>query len=220
MFQGNILKYSRGMTVASFYWGGRVSAMTLRVMLVDESPERAQVLEQTLRRQGYQVVASVATGQELRHSVAALKPDVIVIDIESPDRDTLEDMRCIHRDQPCPIVMFTHDDDSKKIREAIEAGVSAYVVDGLEPERIRPIVDAAIARFNQFQALRDELQRAHTRLEERKLIERAKGILMQQRRLPEKQAYELMRKMAMERNIRIADLARSVITAAELLGQG
>lgn len=194
--------------------------MTLRVMLVDESPERAQVLEQTLRRQGYQVVASVATGQELRHSVAALKPDVIVIDIESPDRDTLEDMRCIHRDQPCPIVMFTHDDDSKKIREAIEAGVSAYVVDGLEPERIRPIVDAAIARFNQFQALRDELQRAHTRLEERKLIERAKGILMQQRRLPEKQAYELMRKMAMERNIRIADLARSVITAAELLGQG
>lgn len=114
--------------------------------------------------------------------------------------------------------MFTHDGDSEKISNAIRAGVSAYVVDGLEPDRIRPIVDVAIARFEQFQALKEELSQAHTRLAERKLIERAKGIVMQQRGLPENEAYQWMRKMAMQRNLRIADLARSLITAAELLG--
>jgi two-component system, response regulator / RNA-binding antiterminator len=192
--------------------------MKLRVMVVDESPERAAVLEQALRAQDYEVTASMATGQDLLGSVSRVRPDVIIIDTESPDRDTLEDMHVIHRDQPCPIVMFTHDGDSAKIREAIRAGVSAYIVDGLEPERIRPIIEVAIARFNQFQTLRNELNEVQTRLAERKLIERAKGILMQQRKVPEDQAYRLMRKMAMERNMRLADLARSMIAAAELLG--
>ena len=192
--------------------------MGIRIMLVDESPDRAAVLEQALRQQGYDVVASVATGPDLLRSVSRIRPDVIIIDMESPDRDTLEDMQVIHRDLPCPIVMFTHDGDSAKIGEAIRAGVSAYIVDGLDPARIRPIIEVAIARFSQFQALREELYEAQTRLAERKVIERAKGILMQQRALSENEAYQLMRRMAMERNMRIIELARSLITAAELLG--
>jgi response regulator NasT len=191
--------------------------MSLRVLLVDDDPERAAIVEPALREAGYEVVTVVDTAAEMLTQVRAMKPDVIIIDRDSPDRDTLEHVCMITRDDPRPIVMFTQDKDRALMREALEAGVSAYVVDGLSVERVRPIVEVALARFEQWQALRRELDQAQTNLAERKVIERAKGIVMKQRRCSEDEAYALLRKLAMDRNQRLAHVAESVITMAELL---
>lgn len=191
--------------------------MSLRVLLVDDDPERAAIVEPALRVVGYEVVTVVDTATAMLAQVRAMKPDVIIIDRDSPDRDTLEHVCMITRDDPRPIVMFTQDKDRALMREALEAGVSAYVVDGLSVERVRPIVEVALARFEQWQALRRELDQAQTNLAERKVIERAKGIVMKQRRCTEDEAYALLRKLAMDRNQRLAHVAESVITMAELL---
>jgi len=191
--------------------------MSLSVLLVDDDPERAAIVEPALRAAGYEVVTVVDTAAEMLAQVRAMKPDVIIIDRDSPDRDTLEHVCMITRDDPRPIVMFTQDQDRTLMREALEAGVSAYVVDGLSVERVRPIVEVALARFEQWQALRRELDQAQTNLAERKVIERAKGIVMKQRRCTEDEAYAMLRKLAMDRNQRLAHVAESVITMAELL---
>jgi response regulator NasT len=191
--------------------------MSLRVLLVDDDPERAAIVEPALRAAGYEVVTVVDTAAEMLAQVRARRPDVIIIDRDSPDRDTLEHVCMITRDDPRPIVMFTQDKDRTLMREALEAGVSAYVVDGLSVERVRPIVEVALARFEQWQALRRELDQAQTNLAERKVIERAKGIVMKQRRCTEDEAYAMLRKLAMDRNQRLAHVAESVITMAELL---
>jgi response regulator NasT len=191
--------------------------MSLSVLLVDDDPERAAIVEPALREAGYDVVTVVDTAAAMLAQVRARRPDVIIIDRDSPDRDTLEHVCMITRDDPRPIVMFTQDQDRTLMREALEAGVSAYVVDGLSVERVRPIVEVALARFEQWQALRRELDQAQTNLAERKVIERAKGIVMKQRRCSEDEAYALLRKLAMDRNQRLAHVAESVITMAELL---
>jgi len=191
--------------------------MSLSVLLVDDDPARAAIVEPALRAAGYEVVTVVDTATEMLAQVRAMKPDVIIIDRDSPDRDTLEHVCMITRDDPRPIVMFTQDQDRTLMREALEAGVSAYVVDGLSVERVRPIEEVALARFEQWQALRRELDQAQTNLAERKVIERAKGIVMKQRRCSEDEAYALLRKLAMDRNQRLAHVAESVITMAELL---
>lgn len=152
-------------------------------MLVDDDPARVRTVQLALARAGCEVIAHRESAIDLHRSVSEIKPDVIIIDTDSPDRDTLENLCVISRDQPRPVVMFAHDGDSVKIREAVRAGVSAYVVDGLALERLRPIIDVAIARFEQFQALRRELLESEEKLAERKVIERAKGILMQGRNL-------------------------------------
>lgn len=190
----------------------------LRVMLVDESSERAEMLRVALGRMGCQVVAQISNTDDLLQQVGRTELDLIIIDTDSPDRDTLEHVCLISQDQPKPIVMFSHDDDSNKIRQAIRAGVSAYVVDGLKSERIKPIVDAAIARFEEFQALRREVDKAESKLAERKDIERAKGVLMTQRGWSEDEAYQALRKTAMDRGVRLVDVARQLINVAELLG--
>lgn len=187
-----------------------------RVMLVDDAPERAYTLEQALKRSGYDVIASIASTIDLHQRVLELKPDVIIIDTDSPDRDTLENLSVLNRAAPRPVVMFTNDDDNRKIREAVRAGVSAYVVDGLAAERVRAIIEVAVARFEQFQALRRELTETEGKLAERKVIERAKGILMKSRKLTEEEAYAAMRRQAMESNARLADVARQVIALAQL----
>lgn len=189
----------------------------LRVLLVDDDPERAALVEQALGAAGYVVAAQLAPHDDLHARVAKIRPDVIIIDMESPDRDTLEHMCCIGRELPRPVVMFTHDDDKEKIRLALRAGVSAYIVDGLSSERIKPIIDVAMARFQEYQALRGELAKATAALEERKLIERAKGLIMRQRQCPEDEAYRALRNQAMTHNLRLADVAKQVIAAAELL---
>ena len=189
----------------------------LKVMLVDDTLERVQTLRLALAQAGYEVIEHVGSTVDLHRRVAAIKPDVIIIDTDSPDRDTLENLCVISRDEPRPVVMFTHDGDSAKIREAVRAGVSAYVVDGLALERVKPIIDVAIARFEQFQALRQELAQNEEKLAERKVVERAKGILMKGRSLSEDEAYRALRQQAMDNNTRLGDVARQVIALAGLL---
>jgi two-component system, response regulator / RNA-binding antiterminator len=190
---------------------------TLRVMLIDSDAGRAAVMEQALKDQGHEVLMRVSTDADILGHVGRLEPDIIIVDMDSPDRDTLESMRTITRERPRPIVMFADDGDSRMIAEAVHAGVSAYVVDGLRPSRLKPIMDVAIARFREFQALRTELEDTRNRLEERKLVERAKGILMQGKGMSEEEAYRALRRMAMDRNQRIGDAARNLIAVADLL---
>lgn len=189
----------------------------LRVMLVDEQPDRSAHLQGYLREAGCVVVGRLSANDDLNAAVARLKPDVIIIDTESPSRDTLEQICVMSRDDPRPVVMFTPDGETEKIRAATKAGVTAYVVDGLDGARLKPIMDAAIARFEEYQAMRLELASTVTRLTERKDVERAKGILMKQRGLDEEAAYQALRKLAMERGKRLGEIAKQVIQAAELL---
>lgn len=190
----------------------------LRVLLVDESFERAAMLKRALQEAGCRIAAHVSSSADLPGLVKELDPDMIILDTDSPERDTLENLCVVSRDQPRPIVMFTHDDDSEKIRAAIRAGVSAYVVDGLKSERLRPIMDVAMARFNEFQAMRRSLEKAESQLAERKDVERAKGLLMKQRGWSEDEAYQALRKMAMDKGVKLGEAARQVVGVLELLG--
>ena len=192
--------------------------MKLRVLLVDEDQDRRALLQEALDEAGFAVVISTGPGKDLQSVVRRVQPDVIVIDVDSPDRDILENMCCIARDVPRPVVMFTHDEDTEKMRTAIRAGVSAYIVGSVTSERVKPIVDVAVLRFEEHQALRRELDQAKASLADRKVIERAKGILMRQRDCGEEKAYQALRKLAMDRNRKLVEVAQSVIDAAELLG--
>lgn len=176
------------------------------------------MVERSLVAFGHEVVAQLPNGAGLREQVGSMQPDVIIVDIASPDRDILEDMHAINRDQPRPIVVFAQDGDSRTIEAAVRAGVSAYVVDGLNESRVMPILQVAIARFKEFQSMRRELADARASLAQRKVIERAKGLLMQRLQLNEEAAYSAMRKMAMDRNLRMVDLAQSLVAASDLLG--
>lgn len=191
--------------------------LPLRVLVIDENPARAEMLAAGLAGQECEIVARLGPDEDLVERARELHPDVIVIDMDSPRRDTLESMRAIHRDQPRPIVMFVDDDDPRLIDQAIRAGVSAYIIDGRDPKRARPILDVAIARFREQQALRDELERTRVVLHERKIVERAKGILMETRKLSEDEAYGALRKLAMDQNKRLAEVAKHLISFAKLL---
>ena len=189
----------------------------LRVMVVDEDNERREVLRQGLEKAGHRVVAEVQSTVNLSRLVAEVLPDVIIIDTHSPDRDTIEHLCVISQDTPRPIVMFSADGNTEKIREAVRAGVSAYVVDGLAAQRVQPILDVAMARFEALQSLRNELEDTQSQLADRKRIDRAKGILMKQKNLSEEDAYKWLRKMAMNENLKLAEVADQVIRAAKLL---
>jgi two-component system, response regulator / RNA-binding antiterminator len=190
----------------------------LRVMLVDDTPERSFYLRLTLERLGYEVLAEISNPRLLHDEVLRLSPDVVIVDTDSPSRDTLENLCMVTESCPRPIVMFAHDAERSSIRKAVQAGVNAYVVDGLAPERISPIVETAMARFEAFQAVKDELAQTRTKLSERKLIERAKGILMKEKSLSEDEAYRMLRKLAMDKNLPLGELAGQVVTVAKLLG--
>ena len=184
--------------------------------MVEEIPERVSVLEQALKAADYQVVAKLAASEDLHAHAGRIQPNVIVIHIASPDRDTLVRICKISRTQNYPVVMFTQDEDGEKIRMAIEAGISAYIVRGLSSERVKPIIDVAVARFEKSLALHKELGQTRTMLAERKIIERAKGVLMQQRGCSEDEAYQVLRKSAMDRNRRMVEVARNIIDVEEL----
>jgi response regulator NasT len=185
--------------------------MSMRVLVVDESAERAETLREGLRRAGYEVTASLSSPLALLKAIEELKPDVIVIDTESPSRDVLEHLAVMTQHTPRPVVMFANDGAKETIRQAVRAGVSAYIVDHLDPSRVKPVIDAAIAYFDEFQNLRQQLA-------DRKLIERAKGMLMKARGLDEEAAYRLMRKFAMDRQLKLSEVARQLMDAADLLG--
>jgi len=192
--------------------------MGLRVIVVDDERDRAAMVSTALGADGFVVVAVLGSGAGLAAKVAELEADVILVDIDSPDRDILEDMRQVGLQQNRPVVMFAQDGKPETIKAAVEAGVSAYVVDGLKPDRVKPVIDVAIARFAQFQDLRSQLDKAKTTLAERKQVEKAKGILMKRRRLDEPEAHALLRRMAMDQKVRLIDIANKIIAADDLLG--
>lgn len=190
----------------------------MRVLVVDESPERAELLREGLLDAGHEVTATLSSPLALLKTIEQLKPDVIVIDMDSPSRDVLEHLVFVSQNSPRPVVMFAQDDAPETIRAATRAGVSAYVVDGLDKNRIEAIIEAAVARFDQYQSLRTQLAEANLKLAGRKLVERAKGLLMKSRGLDEDAAYSALRKMAMDRKLKLAEVAQRVVDAADLLG--
>lgn len=189
----------------------------IHILLIDEDPERAAVLAQALQGKGYALVATLPPRELSAKRVQEIAPDVIIVDMESPSRDTIDSMRQINADQPRPIVMFVDQSDDTMIQEAMQAGVSAYIIDGMNPRRVKPIIDVAVARFREFQALRDELKKTKATLSERKLIERAKGLLMRERGIGEDEAYAALRKLAMDRQQRLVDVAEALLAFADVL---
>ena len=188
-----------------------------RIVIVDESPIRAAILEEGLREARYTSVVRISEMQSLLARIYALDPDIIVIDLENPSRDILEQMFQVSRAVRRPIAMFVDQSDAASIQASVEAGVSAYIVDGLKKERIKPILDLCVSRFNAFARLQDELDRTKHALEERKVIDRAKGILMKLKGLTEDEAYVLLRSTAMREKKKIGEIAQSILTASELL---
>ncbi|MGL5363267.1 MAG: ANTAR domain-containing response regulator [Bosea sp. (in: a-proteobacteria)] len=194
-----------------------MSKPDLKILVVDANPVRAAIIEEGLREGGITQVILLRATRGLVAAIAEHDPDVVVIDLEDPSRDALEDMFLVSRSVRRPITMFVDQSDTASIEAAVEAGVSAYIVDGLKKERMRPILDACVSRFNAFRRLREELDEARSLLEDRKLIDRAKGIVMKLKGLGEDEAYALLRKTAMNEKRKMSDIARSIITAAEML---
>ncbi|MGZ5822412.1 MAG: ANTAR domain-containing response regulator [Hyphomicrobium sp.] len=190
---------------------------TLSILIIDENRLRASVIEAGLRDAGYTDLTVVHDVVGIARRIADIEPDVIVISLENPNRDMLENMFQLSRAVQRPIAMFVDRSDQAAIEATVEAGVSAYVVDGLKRERVKPILDMAISRFNAFSRMARELQEARSELENRKLIDRAKGILMSTRGLSEADAYALLRNTAMNQNRKISEIAESLITASGLL---
>jgi response regulator NasT len=188
-----------------------------KIVIVDESPIRAAILEEGLREAGFTQVVHISEMQSLLARIYAVDPDIIVIDLENPSRDVLEAMFQVSRAVRRPIAMFVDQSDAASIQASVEAGVSAYIVDGLKKERIKPILDLCVSRFNAFAKLQDELERTKSQLEDRKIIERAKGILMRVKGLTEDEAYVLLRSTAMREKKKIGEIAQSIITASEML---
>jgi response regulator NasT len=188
-----------------------------KILIIDENHVRAAVIQEGLREAGHLTVSWLRETANLLTRIMEIDPDVIVIDLGSPSRDVLEQMFQVSRLVRRPVAMFVDQSDSASIHDAMAAGVSAYVVDGLKKERVKHILDMCIVRFNVFSRLEDELQEAKTALADRKVIERAKGILMAAKSLSEQEAYVLMRKTAMNQKRRLAEIARAIVTAEELL---
>jgi response regulator NasT len=191
--------------------------LDLTILVIDENAIRASIIEEGLREAGHVRVTVVHEVNGIARIIETLTPDVIIIDIENPNRDMMEHLFQLTRTVSRPIAMFVDRSDTASIEAAVDAGVSAYIVDGLKKERVKPILDMAVSRFNAFNRLRRELADARSALEERKLVERAKGILMKMRGLSEEEAFALLRQTAMNEKKKMSEIAQSVVTAAGLL---
>jgi response regulator NasT len=189
----------------------------LTIVVVEPDRSRGDLIAQALREAGAQDVHLITDLGDIAGSVARRRPDLVLIDIANPSRDTLEELTLATGPLERPVALFVDRSDDRMTEAAIEAGVSAYVVDGLRPERIKPVMDAAIARFRLFQRMRTELDAAKRALEERKVIDRAKGMLMRSRGVGEEEAYALLRKAAMDQGRKVADVAEALVMAARLL---
>jgi len=192
----------------------------LKILLVDDELVRAAMVEEALAQEGHEVTCRLQDPASLNEMVARHQPDVVIIDMESPDRDTLDSMALLNRENPRPVVFFADQHDPDTLQAALRSGVSAYVVDGLVPGRVKAIIEVAIARFDAFQSMRQELDKVRNQLTDRKRIERAKGLLMKHQGCDEEQAYRMLRKIAMDRGQRIAKVAESVIDILERLDKG
>jgi response regulator NasT len=190
----------------------------MKIAVVDDSPARAAVIEEGLREVGLTDITLLVERHGLIARLAELAPDVVLINLENPGRDVLEESFALSRALARPIAMFVDQSDDQSIAEAVDAGISAYVVDGMRKDRIKPVLELAVRRFNAFTRLQDELREAKSALAERKLIDKAKLLLMKRRGLDEPAAYALLRKQAMDSGRRIAEVADALITADKLLG--
>jgi response regulator NasT len=190
----------------------------LRVLLVTDTDKPIGDLRQALAGLGYDMLAEVATPAALPRIVEEQRPDVVIIDTESPSRDTLEHLAVMNETAPRPVLMFSNDADQELIRAAVGAGVSAYLVEGLAAERLAPILEVALARFAREVQLRQRLAAAENELADRKLIDRAKRLLMDRRQMSEPDAYAALRKRAMDQGMKLAEVARQLVSMADLLG--
>lgn len=190
----------------------------LSILVIDDNAIRASIIEAGLREAGHDSVRVITDIEDVARRIGEIAPDVVIIDLENPNRDVLEHFFALSRTIKRPIAMFVDKSDPAEIEAAVDAGVSAYVVDGLRKDRIKPILDMAIVRFRAFSRLRDELEAARSELQGRKVIDKAKGILMSSRGLSEDAAYTLLRTTAMNQNRKIAEIAQALVTASELLG--
>lgn len=191
--------------------------MTQRKILVLDQFDNERLLEQALQKHGYQVATLKLQAINLADIIATLQPDVVVLNLYSPGEEVLGMMRQINQHYSVPVVMFAEDQQTDTINKVIKAGVSAYIVDGLEPKRLKAIIEIAIVRFQEQQALKDELKKTKTQLEDRKLVDRAKAVLIKSQGYSEDEAYHALRKLAMDRKVSIGEMAKNVIAMAELL---
>ncbi|QNH11273.1 response regulator [Xanthomonas sp. SS] len=190
----------------------------LRVLLVNDTEKPIGQLRQALLDAGYEVLDEVAAAPALLKAVSTQQPDVVIIDVDSPSRDTLEQLALIHRQAPRPVVMFSADGDDQLIRAAVSAGVTTYVVDGLAPARLAPIVQVALARFEQEADMRRQLDEVQGKLRDREQIDRAKRLLMDKRGMSENEAYAALRQQAMKQGLKLAEVAQRILAMADLLG--
>lgn len=182
-----------------------------RVMLVDDQAERAERVERELVAAGYEVVARLPSANGLLYQLEQHQPDVVLIDLQSPGRDVLESLSVVNTHNPRPVVMFSAEDDPAFIQEAVGAGVSGYVMEGIQSDRVKPVIDLAIAQFRNYQSLREELANAQQRLSTHSVVDRAKQLLMRQRNISEDQAHRALRKLSMDSNLSLPEAARSVL---------
>ncbi|SFV82279.1 Response regulator NasT [hydrothermal vent metagenome] len=189
----------------------------LKIILVDKNTGRSAMLRRALQDKGHEVICRMDDSAKLQDSNEMTHADVVIVNADIPDEEVFSNLTDINRTKPKPIVMFTEESNSEMASSAIKSGVNAYIVDGLEENRVQPIIDVAMARFREFQALKDELDATRNQLSERKAVEKAKGLLMKHKDINENDAYQSLRKMAMDKNKRIVDVAESVINAFELL---
>ena len=187
------------------------------VLIVDKDRSRASLLNRALKEYGYEILARLHDGHELLHSPLIFDTDVVVIGIDLPDQDTLDDLATLSLTQPRPVVMFAEKDAPQIVQKVIKAGVSAFIIDDIQPQRIESIIQVAQARFDEYQGLRNELQDAKTQLADRKIIDKAKGMIMQQQGMNEDQAYKSLRKMAMDKGLTMAKVARNIIDVMEMM---
>jgi response regulator NasT len=190
----------------------------LRVLLVNDTEKPIGQLRQALLDAGYEVLDEVAAAPALLKAVSTQQPDVVIIDVDSPSRDTLEQLALIHRQAPRPVVMFSADGDDQLIRAAVSAGVTTYVVDGLAPARLAPIVQVALARFEQEAGMRRQLDEVQGKLRDREQIDHAKRLLMDKRGMSENEAYAALRQQAMKQGLKLAEVAQRILAMADLLG--
>jgi response regulator NasT len=188
---------------------------TLKVLVIDEF-DTDRLIESSLRQYGYEIASLKLHSLNLVDVIKTLRPDVVILNLYSPDEIVLAMMRDINEQHSVPVVMFAEDQQTETINQVIKAGVSAYIVNGLKPKRLKAIIDIAIARFKEQHVLKEELKKTKTQLEDRKLIDRAKGILIKSQGYTEDQAYHALRKLAMERTVTIGEMAKNVIAMAEL----
>jgi response regulator NasT len=196
-----------------------IAAKMLRILLINDTPKKVGRLRAALIEAGFEVIDESGLVIDLPARVEAVRPDVILIDSDSPGRDVMEQVCLVTRDQPRPIVMFTDEQNPEVMRQAIQSGVSAYIVEGIQSQRLKPILDVAMVRFESDQALRAQLNARDQQMAERKRVELAKGMLMQMKNCNEEEAYTLMRRQAMSRQQKLIQVAEQIIAMNDLLGQ-